>query len=333
MKAAKEKQEKEAHGRVMSNISRGGSRRGTERGEAVPQAGADGWTPAARVSTKAGDLSNFGKINKPTTATMNFAPVNVFSKKDVKGRESHSLSRTNSSANMYSLLEHTGDPAAHAASASAMRAGRPATRMTSVDLTQSGLDVGAPLERPKLMLQKRSIPLPAEIKTDITPAASAPVSASDEEEGELKEEDIVVSNAISMTEAEMDKKIEEDIKEFFSIRNIEEAEDYFISLPDDGRYRLVDKLVMTAIEKKEADAKLVSELFERVAEKGYCTLSGFELGFTPTAELLDDIAIDAPKAIDLMAIMLQGAKLDDDTKSRIASKSESSERLISLTTS
>lgn len=229
-------------------MSRGGSRRGTERGDVGSQPGADGWTPAARVSTKAGDLSNFGKINKPSTATMNFAPVNVFTKKDVKGRESHSLSRTNSSSNMYSLLEHTGDAAAHpATSSSTFRASRPPSRMTSVDLTHTGLEI--PTERPKLMLQKRSIPLSLEIKNDVTPSTSAPASASEEEEGELKEDETMMAEVPSMTVAEMDKKIEEDIREFFSIRNLDEAEVYFTSLPGEGRYRLVNKLVMTAIEK------------------------------------------------------------------------------------
>ena len=48
-------------------------------------------------------------------------------------------------------------------------------------------------------------------------------------------------------------------------------------------------------------------------------------------EFLDDIAIDAPKAIDFMAIMVRGANLDDGTKERIASKSaESGERLLEL---
>ena len=37
--------------------------------------------------------------------------------------------------------------------------------------------------------------------------------------------------------------------------------------------------------------------------------------------MLDDIAIDAPKAFNLMAIMMKGAKSDEEQQSRIAGKS------------
>ena len=35
-----------------------------------------------------------------------------------------------------------------------------------------------------------------------------------------------------------------------------------------------------------------------------------------TAELLDDVAIDVPKAFNLMAIMMKGARLDKDEERR-----------------
>ena len=50
----------------------------------------------------------------------------------------------------------------------------------------------------------------------------------------------------------------------------------------------------------------------------------------PTAELHDDIAIDAPKAFDLMAIMMKGAKLDEERQSRIANKSMDNDKLLKL---
>src|ERR1700683_1882585 len=102
--------EKESYQRQMS-MSRGGSRRGGERGQFDQQAGPDGWAIAGgstgqpRPPTKAGDLSNFGKINK--SATMTFGPSSVFAgKKDSKGGggRPESLSRTNSSSNMFSML-------------------------------------------------------------------------------------------------------------------------------------------------------------------------------------------------------------------------------------
>jgi hypothetical protein len=136
----------------------------------------------------------------------------------------------------------------------------------------------------------------------------------------------------SMSGKKAMKKISEDSKEFFAVRNLDEAEEYFSNLPVKHRFRLVEKLVATAIESKESDAQLVAEFFGRSAEKGLCSTESFEEGFTTTAEILDEIVVDAPKAFELMAIMLKGAGLDNDERrrSRIASKSKDSDKLLSM---
>jgi translation initiation factor 4G len=133
-----------------------------------------------------------------------------------------------------------------------------------------------------------------------------------------------------MSEADAKKRIDEDSKEFFAVRNLEEAEIYFTNLTDEHRFRLVDKLVTQAIESKEADAQLVGDFFSRAVSKELCSQVSFEEGFLPTAEILDDIAIDAPKAFDLMAIMMKGADLDEEYQTRIAAKSMDSDKLLAL---
>ena len=79
------------------SMSRGGSRRGGERGDHA-QVGPDGWAvaggPAARPASKAGDLSKFGKIDK--SAPMTFGPSSVFQKGDKTKRDRKST-RLNSS--------------------------------------------------------------------------------------------------------------------------------------------------------------------------------------------------------------------------------------------
>ena len=79
---------------------------------------------------------------------------------------------------------------------------------------------------------------------------------------------------------------------------------------------------------RKQDAQLVADLFERGRSKGLCSLAALEEGFTPTAELLDDILIDAPKAFDLMAIMIKGAKFDEEQQSRIAGNSMDNDKLL-----
>ena len=140
-----------------------------------------------------------------------------------------------------------------------------------------------------------------------------------------------------ISEADAKKGIDEDVKEFFAVRDLKEADVYLSSLPREYRFRLVEMLVASALESKETDAMLVAEFFTRAASNGQCTPEVFEEGFTPIAELLDDVAIDAPKAFDYMAIMLKGAGFEKEPNrlQRIAWKlrAEDSNKLVLLVTS
>ena len=133
-----------------------------------------------------------------------------------------------------------------------------------------------------------------------------------------------------MTEEAAEAKIAEDVKEFFNIRNLEEAEVYFTTLPTQHHHRLVNKLTMSAVESKERDAQLVADLFILAKSKSMCSPDGFEEGLTPTAEIIEDIAIDAPKAWTLFVMMVKGADLDEEHRTRLSSKSTDSDKLLSL---
>lgn len=307
MQAAKEKAAAEAQNyQRQLSMSRGGSRRGGDRNA---ESGPDGWTTAggsvARPQPKAGDLSQFGKISK--AATMVMGPSSVFTKKDNKR---DSLSRTSSNSNMFSMLSQNPELAVDATAKSS----RPPSRKPSVDLGQGG--VPEPPQRKKLHLLPRTKPSPAE---ETPPAAS-------EDEPEV---------LVQMSEPDAKKKIDEDVKEFFAVRSMDEADVYFTNLPDEHRFHLVDKLVGSALESKEADAVLVAEFFAQAASKGQCSPEVFEAGFMPMAELLDDIAIDAPNAFKFMAIMLKGAGFDKDEErlGRITGKSMDSDKLLHLVSS
>ncbi|TDL23008.1 ARM repeat-containing protein [Rickenella mellea] len=303
--AAKEKAQREKdalHGR-NAGMSRGGSRRGHERGE-FAQTGPDGWAVAGgsgppRPPAKAGDLTNFGKITKAAAGSMRFGPSSVFTKKDGKGgREPAALSRTSSSQNMFSI--------------------RPPSHKPSVDLSQSMTADGSPQTRPKLNLLPRTKPNVNDANTDETPDASE--TGSEDEGGK----DAVPA----MSEEEAMRQIGQDIKEFFAIHNMEETEAYWTKLPVEHRFRLVDELVTFAIQSKEADAKLVAEFFDLAVKKDLCPPASFEDGFLPTIEILDDIAIDAPMAFDLMTTMLDGSKLDTVRRKRLAGKPVDGDRLL-----
>ena len=293
-------------------MSRGGSRRGGDRGDHA-QVGPDGWAVAGgaapRPPPKAGDLSKFGKIDK--SAPMTFGPSSVFQKGD-KSKSRESTIRQGSQ-NMFSMLSGNPEMAAEVAGKSS----RPPSRKSSIDLGPGGVpDGAAPPQRKRLQLLPRSVPLDA--KSESTPAAS---TVGSEDDGRP-----------SLVEADTKKRIDEDLKEFFSIRDLSEAEVYFTKLPSEHRHLLVDKLVTKAVESKQADAQLVADLFERAISRNICSPASFEEGFTPTAEVIDDIVIDAPKAMDLFAIMIKGSHLhlDEERRTRLASKSMDSDKLVAL---
>ncbi|SJK97983.1 uncharacterized protein ARMOST_01239 [Armillaria ostoyae] len=135
---------------------------------------------------------------------------------------------------------------------------------------------------------------------------------------------------IAMTDREAKKRIAEDIKEFSAVRNLDEAEVYFTQLPAKHHPLLVDKLISFAVESNEADAQLVAQLFSRASTKNLCTIADFESGFAGVLEFLDDIAIDAPMAFKLMAIMMKGPAFDDEQLTRLALKTDSVKVLLLL---
>ena len=300
-------------------MSRTSSKRAVDRDS---QPGADGWAVAGgqpRPPPKAGDLSQFGKISK--SGPMSFGPSGVFANKE-KGKRDSTVSR----GNMFSMLSQNPELASEVQAPSS-KSSRPPSRKPSIDLGQGGVpEPAAPAVRRKLVLQPRTIPKPEE-----TPAAS--VAGSDDEAADGGAQ--AAPAARSMTEEQALKQIDEDTKELLSIRNVDEAEEYFIKLPAEHRHRLVDKLVVTAVESKEDVVDVISQVFARAVSKDLCSPAHFEEGFLPTAEIIDDVAIDAPKALTFFAKLLKGAGLDKDVerRERITSKSLDSEKLLGMLTS
>ena len=247
-------------------------------GPVVPQQ-ADGWSVAGgstpRPPSKAGDLSKFGKINRVWVG-----------KKDTTKRDS-TLIRVNSRSNMFMMIGRDSG----AMSDNWLEPGR----------VSVGLGVGGTpnLHCNTLQLLPRSRPIEEENEVN----GDSADHSGDEGSGGVPP---------AMSEAEANKKIAEDVDEFFSVRNIRESERYFTKLPSEHHHRLVAKMVSKAVESKEADGKLVADAFARAAEKNLCSISAFEKGFLPVDELLDDIAIDSPKAFQIMATMIKGAGLGDD---------------------
>ncbi|OJT05463.1 hypothetical protein TRAPUB_1054 [Trametes pubescens] len=251
---------------------------------------------------------------------MTFGYSSVSQKDKTKSRES-TLSRQGST-DMFSMLSAKVNPEI-AAEVMSAKSSCPPSRKGSVDLGPGGAPEATP-QRKRLQLLPRSVPVDS--KSESTPASSA--AGSDDEGAES-------TGGPSMSVEEANTRIAEDLKEFFSIRDLNEADVYFTKLPAEHRHLLVNKLVTRAIESKEADAQLVADLLDRAHSKNLVSPASFEEGFNPVAEIIDDIAIDAPKALNLFAIMMKGAHLheDEERRARLTGKSMDSDKLVSLLSS
>ena len=288
-------------------------RRDTGRNDyGPPQVGADGWTtPVTRPpQTKAGDLSKFGKIER--SAGLQFGPGSVFSKRGDK-RESASVTRVSSSSNMFAMLNSSeATPDAVSVGSRTAASTRPPSRKASIDMSSG---TASPIDGPqrrRLILQPRTIPVSGEGSVREGPPSTAATSDYGEEETTSN----VGAASLSMTLERAKQKIKEDVKEFFMLKDLNEGEGYFESLPSDFRNELIETLFHQAVDAKESETQLVIELFDRAASKGLATEGQFEKGFECDMEALEDISVDVPQVYTTVAKLMRAAKLTESVVER-----------------
>ncbi|KAG1760091.1 armadillo-type protein [Suillus occidentalis] len=275
-------------------MSRGGLRDGSDKENPDGWAAPGGSVPCA--PPKAGDLSQFGKISMG--AHMVTSPSSPFAgrKNDSKRKTPSSSQPLNSSSDRFHILNQN-----------------PETSIESICPSDKrpGADYLASISEPTVPHRELEV-LPRSVADDPLEGKSGNIPTA-------------------MSEADV-KKLDDVVKEFFTLHNLKEAEVHFSHCPEEGHFRLVDKLVASALKSKETDVTLVGNFFAQAITNGQCTREVFERGFTSMAEYLDDIAADIPKAFDYMAIMLRGAGFQNEPERlhRIASKLEDSNKLVSL---
>ncbi|KAG9048328.1 hypothetical protein FS837_000262 [Tulasnella sp. UAMH 9824] len=324
------------------------TRWGSQRdGRGTAEQGPGGWnvtgqTPA-RAPARAGDLSNFGKFTTSSGPLKTMGPSSAFKMGD-RGRDTPSPSTTGSLSRATSRSttpSHLGDSGTDAdVMSKSASSGRGTPPKPSID--------PAPQPPQNAPLRKKLQLLPRSVSSTNTSEGGAseenkPGSEEDkpgreedkpgreedkperEEDKAKSEEDIPKSEeeqtspAKSYTEQEAEAKVDEDVKEFFNIRDVSEGEKSFAELPDEHKSKLVHRLACKVLDLKEADVKLVAELFERVASKA-CPPSAFEDGLAGIIEFLDDTETDVPQVYTFMARMLRGSKLRQETVESMADK-------------
>lgn len=300
--AAKEASEKSSSSKPIP-ILKASSRRGQNRSDANSQKEGDSWqnsaAPLGRSLNKtsgaslASTLGSLGDISKSPTAA----------KSPTVGSMFHSLARLPSEPGASRMTRMPSEPG-KSRSRRGGDANRQVNRRTSVDFVQ--LDAAVDTSntgRKRLQLLPRSVatvPSPTEEGTQDVPPLAA-----------------TVEEPPSMTEAQAKTKINEDIKEFMQIRDLNEAAGYFESLPAKYRHLLVDRFA-SKMDAKEGEVALITELFSRISSSGICTTEVFEQGFAPTVEALDDISLDVPAAYKAMAGLLRASRLPREAVDRLA---------------
>lgn len=300
--AAKEASEKTLASKPIP-ILKASSRRGQNRSDTSSQKEGDAWPTSAgglgrslnktSGASLTSTLSSLGDVSKSPTTAKSPTVASMF----------HPMARPPSEPGSNRMTRMPSEPG-KSRSRRGGDANRQMNRRTSVDFVQLDAAVEAGnTGRKRLQLLPRSVATTSgpteENTTDIPPLAAT------------------VEDPPSMTEAQARAKIDEDIKEFMQIHDINEATGYFESLPATYRHLLVDRFA-SKMDAKETEVALIAELFSRISTSGLCTTQIFEQGFTPTVEALDDISLDVPAAYNVMAKLLCASKLSREAVGRLA---------------
>ncbi|PVG02533.1 hypothetical protein CPB86DRAFT_587203 [Serendipita vermifera] len=263
----------------------------------------DGWTTptSSKPPNKGvGDLSNFGKIQKSNT--MQFGPSSIFSKKEK--RESTSATRNSSSSNMFAALNSSeATPDAASVGSRTANSTRPPSRKGSIDFGPGS--VADTPQRRRLMLQPRTVASDAGSFRDDAGSAIGQSEAGDDESVGAA----AGSAKGTMSADQAKRKIKEDVKELFMLRQLSEAEGYFTGLPTEFRALLVKELVNKAVDARASDVQLIADVFGLVADKSLVEEEQFIEGFSSDMEYLEDTSTDSPNAYGNIATLMKATKL------------------------
>ncbi|KAF9900703.1 hypothetical protein EC991_007020 [Linnemannia zychae] len=258
-------------------LSRGPSYRGGS-GDARhdmngPQNGGDGWSTVSNLPKKAGDLSSFGNTARSkVSGTPSLGPTqSVFkSLHKTKGGEPKAAPQPEATRQLSST------------NIFAALEGDTSDRRGSVDAEK-------PTERRRLNLLPRTTPVDA--------AAEKP-KAEAAPEGPKKTKD------------EAQRSIQNTLKEYLSLKDMNEM---MISVKElDAVYRplLVTEFINQSMEMKAADVDSIAEVFKKLAAEKIVSAEDFETGFADPLEFLPDTAIDVPNAYKYTAQLLEAAGMD-----------------------
>ncbi|CAE6458874.1 unnamed protein product [Rhizoctonia solani] len=243
-------------------------------------------TYGTRSPTRANDLFQFGKIQKPTH--IQFGPSNVFNK---KGSKRDSNTGRGGGVDIFSALSMGNAagallPAEHATNSRKL--------IVNVGPSRPPAVVGEGKKKKKLTLLART--KLKEMEANIS-----------EGEEDLKKKKAAPT---AMTEKEIENKVKEDVKEYLGAQDIKEAIMTLETLPSEHRHLFVDKLVNASMDGGDKVVVLTEKVFSAARSRSVISPECFERGMLPTIEMADDLSIDVPKAYEWLARVMYAAGMD-----------------------
>ncbi|KAH8548386.1 armadillo-type protein [Umbelopsis sp. PMI_123] len=291
---AKEREEKEAMKRTPSSrgnpMSRASSHRGKEmqREGSSSSVGPDGWSTVGNASPtgparKAGDLANFGKIERSKSrngvlgpGSSPFASLSAANRQSSKSGEKKVVSdeKASVSANADSSIGHEEEK--------------------------------APLERKRLQL----LPRGATSGSDIV---SSPVSQTATESAAAAAAATTAAPASTpkMSEDEAKRKIKNMFEEFYGIKDKNELYECIKDLGSNEFHPQWVQYGMGVVESKAEDVELVKEVFAGVQERVLISKDDFQKGIRQFMdEIYEDLRIDVPLAPKYVPQLITAAGFD-----------------------
>ncbi|BEI85507.1 hypothetical protein CcaverHIS002_0509080 [Cutaneotrichosporon cavernicola] len=289
--AARENAQKaQAAQQVRETMSRGGSRSGHSRREG-PQPGE--WqsvSTGSRPPQRPTDFSNIGRgVSSNISSGPTFGPSSVFARGKKGGAGSTPpISRQNSSANMFAMLNE--------AETAAPESTEPAP------------------QRKKLQLKPRTKPIPGEGDEEAESDGEA------EQSGE--EEEPVAEAAVAkpdMSEEDAKTKITTDLKELWGekdaggTRNADDIVEYYRALPSEHQNLLSERLAEDVFRiAKFRDAEIVAKGWTAALKAEVVTADVLRKGIAERMVTLDDDAIDFPQAYKSIALLMRSILLSQE---------------------
>jgi translation initiation factor 4G len=285
--AARENAEKaQAAQQVRETISRGGSRSGHSRREG-PQPGE--WqsvSTGSRPLQRPTDFSNIGRgVSSNLSSGPSFGPASVFARGKKGGAGgTPPISRQNSSANMFAMLNEADTAAAEPA--------EPAP------------------QRKKLNLKPRTKPIPGEGEGDSEGEGEQSGEEEEAEAGDAKP---------AMSEEDAKTKIATDLKELWGekdtggTRSVDDIVEYYRALPSEHQHLLSEKLAEDVFRiAKLRDAEVVAKGWAAALKAEAVSADDLKKGIAERMVTLDDDAIDFPQAYKSIAILMRSISLSQE---------------------